>query len=410
MGITLAFLYLSIVFIVCFCISRKINAKKSQEAKVSRGKSFWDIAGKISIIGGIVTFLVPLSAFIMGTVSDLNGYRLPTPTVILSPTHTNQSNNFNSEFTSGRENTLGNMYYSNNGGALAVQDGLYFIGSINGLYRTRDFVSFEKILDKPAFHVNVVGDYIFFTDNHLAYRMRTDGGNLEVMFEDFLIRNMQIYRDYIYYINGDNRLFRFNINDQNPRELLSNNTITFFTLGTDGLIYIKAQISALGSRHTHFRPISMKKIAHDGSNPSVFLQNTEANSNISVAIQSDASYYNSKYYVLAGDILLEICSNGTIQTKFYWFGGMRALSVIGGFVYYIYRPTQSQENMLRISLENFEVEHLGNPWFLGNYFDSDHQINFFYPITNDRIVVTLDLRNFYLWDFRNQTLSKLPLF
>ncbi|MEA4847030.1 MAG: DUF5050 domain-containing protein, partial [Clostridiaceae bacterium] len=126
------------------------------------------------------------------------------------------------------ESIQGNMEGNINNYGLAVEtnDSIFYIKSISRLYRAdKDFNKetglIEKSGGKGIGRINVVDDWIFFSQDKEVKRMKIDGSDTEIIFRGSYALDLHVIGNWVYFINlgRDIKICRMDVNGRNLQDL-----------------------------------------------------------------------------------------------------------------------------------------------------------------------------------------------
>jgi hypothetical protein len=133
-------------------------------------------------------------------------------------------------------NTAGNII---NGGIVAQQgDWIYYqnVSDHSNLYKVRtDGTQATKLNDRFSSYINIVGDWIYYSNGVYLYKIRTDGTQ-ETKLSDRVIGSLSVVDDWIYFsLPFDLSLYKIHTDGTEETEL-SDDVIQYFNI-VDGWIY-----------------------------------------------------------------------------------------------------------------------------------------------------------------------------
>jgi hypothetical protein len=224
-------------------------------------------------------------------------------------------------------NTPGNIF---NGGSVAAQGSWTYLAYGNKLFKTENpekepsEINIEKTgSSDPGSYINlnIVGNWIYCTEAETGYiyKIRTDGMDKTLLFEE-PVKQMTVYKNFIYFINKDNILQRILTTGKKQRTVLSDITVLSFYI-YDNIIYYTAEAN---DRLVIF--------AHDlVKNLDFLISTTDSNKIV---------YYNGYIYFSENDYLFKIKPDGTskqiISTEI-----SDNYNIVGDKIFYISKDTNS---------------------------------------------------------------------
>lgn len=352
----------------------------------------------------------------IGFLFNINNIKQPSSssdvnTTTISTTASTNKSNFVHDYRPGKQNVFGNMTYSNNGGMVAVQDETYYIGNNKGIYKTNDFKKFIPIYNCEAYSLNVVGDYIYFTDYKNLYEIKTDGTDKKTLLSEKNISNVQVYDKYIYFIGDNDCLYRYDIGSSKKIQL-SKDKIGNYALDGANVLYIDTKISKEDDGTISYEPLNLKMMFDDGTNPSFILKKKNYDPNkdddkVNLVFDFDICYYSNNFYIgKYTNGVHSICKvdsyNKISSIKNNSYG--HSFCIFNNYLYYS-RDTQNKGfgNIYRMSLKTNKnkTEYLGKP------FDKEYQISYFYPIDDEKMILSIDCETFYLWNHVSNKLEEI---
>ena len=178
-------------------------------------------------------------------------------------------------------NTIGNTGGNILNRGLATQQGNRVYFNSNGLCTAMlDMkTGWRKITDGNPQYINVIGDWIYYTDDAWPYRIKTDGTNKSQILNE-KIMFLTATSEYLYFVDFTGSFCRTDINGANKTKL-SEDYCSFFYLDKDW-IYIN------GYNFQEKAQYETVKMRHDGSNKTTLLKD---NLN-TFLVHNDILYYN----------------------------------------------------------------------------------------------------------------------
>ena len=136
-------------------------------------------------------------------------------------------------------NTVGNTSGNILNGGYAAQQGNWVYFNCKGLCKAMlDMKTGWKRIcdDAEPLNINVIGDYVYYTNMNNLYRISTNGENKTKLSEDN-VRNLIVTSTDLYYINNaDDKIYKMNLNT-NSKAALSDGFCSRFTLDKDWIFY-----------------------------------------------------------------------------------------------------------------------------------------------------------------------------
>jgi len=260
------------------------------------------------------------------------------------------------EFISTNEmgNTNGNIV---NGGTVAAQGDWIYYSIRDGLYKMKaDSTDSVRISRIPANNINVVGEWIYYTnptDDNLIYKMQTNGKNIQKLGADQSDRII-VADNWIYYApydsnspyhEGNSGLCKMDITGEN-RTKLTNEYIWEFNVQDDYIYYLISENDFLGT--------TIYKIKTDGTGkqqlvtckpPSVdrlgFIQK--------ILVMDDWIYYISDKDDIDG--LYRTKTDGTQETQLVLSSTDDSFNIFGDAIYHYDWDSDSSDGIVKMTLD-----------------------------------------------------------
>lgn len=211
--------------------------------------------------------------------------------------------------------TTGNSYGNviNRGLVCKNEDWIYYISSDNwNIYKQKlDGSNKTRLVDYSCEGINVVNDWIYYSNGSYLYRMRTDGSqNMKIL--DKIIHEVNIVDDWIYYSEGVG-LYRVK-NDGSIKEKLCDGLIQSIYIDGDWVYFIDGST---------LKKLNIKK-------PSNIITIAEID-----CVYSEIYYNNEIYYITtADDTLYSVKMDGTNKHKIGTNERAEYFNIDGDWIYY----------------------------------------------------------------------------
>ncbi|MDF2686597.1 MAG: serine/threonine protein kinase [Clostridia bacterium] len=239
-------------------------------------------------------------------------------------------------------NTVGNTF---NSGLLTTQDNWIYFSEGNKIYKT-DNIEKEpfKITDSTDsdlfVDLNISGNWLYYIDKNTGYicKIRTDGKNKTILFEE-PVKQLMVYKNFIYFIDGQNQIQRILINGDKYRNVLKNIPILFFYINNNIIYYIA--------------DLSEKKaiIAHDPAKDTYY--------SISGTDSDKMIFHDGFVYFSENGYLYRIKPDGTSK-QIILTESSNIYNIIGDKIFYISEETKS---LVRVDTDGTDKIAISSPLF-----------------------------------------------
>jgi len=121
----------------------------------------------------------------------------------------------------------------------------------------------QKICDGNPENINVIGDYVYFTDLNTLYRVSTNGKDKAIICDE-KVRNVIVTSTGIFYVNCfDSKIYKMNLST-NKKVQISNDLCNVFSLEKDWIYYSSFRFE--NGNDIPYENDEIYKIKLDGSN------------------------------------------------------------------------------------------------------------------------------------------------
>jgi len=298
---------------------------------------------------------------------------------------------FERDYSPGKENKYGNLEYYNNNALLCTQDGMYYIATREGIYKTRDFIEFFDVVEGDTIlNLCVLGDWIYYSSDKTIYRVRTDGTNRETVHDTSRgVVSMNVSGDWIYFVdNEDGKLYKIIYNGEALTKLTDTGVCKFVVI--DYYIYfIEGNYEKKYDTGYSFEPMKLARITIDGTEYKE-LPSPKDGDNPFDQRPSGLQYYDGKLYI---SNYYGLYSFETLTEEYILChaGFISSLCIVDDNAFYISHYTESAGAIFCYNLTHGLFDEIETP-FMNSLIPS-----WFYP-TKHGIVFASEYSKWYIMD------------
>ena len=303
------------------------------------------------------------------------------------------------DYASGKENVNSDSTYRNNQGFFSKQDQMYYFATSTGIYKINS--SFEKceliVDDIYAIHLNVLGDWIYYSSFDGIYKIRTDGKyKTRIVQLEEIPLDMSVHNKTIYCIKPDDaKLYSNDLNGQNEK-CLYNKTVCKFICIDLYIYFVEAEVTKKDNIILSYRTTALKKMFYDGSDiQNIFETEYDNDGELLNDAPSNLCAYKD-YVVCSNSFSLFLINRYSNDIKKINNQGGYGLCVYNDCAYYSTVKPTVNGYLTKVSLDTYESDTFAKPLN-----DDSVQLLCIYPV-EDKVILMVEREKWYYLDINNE--------